>query len=1293
MEEHERAAAAAAAGNDASATAAATAPTAPIVTVDSNATTVVPAADATIKATEPKTNIPDVNSAEAFPALGGGPAPPKPATTARSLWGSKMPTVISAPGLAYTNGATTASKVGIKPTVQIWNEKTSILELQGHEKLPKNQLKRGMADIGKDVEKKTGTRIQMSTTSAGVTVVIVKGRPGDVSVARRELMRELCPRRTIAISIPTSVRPHIIGKRGEMIKRLQQETQTKINVPKMAEGETPLFEDDGTTIEITVEGDAEGTEICRRMIDVIVAEKTAHTVIRINDVHGKFYPFIAGPNFQTINDLQRGKDIKINVPEYFHTSTKKLSPASGPIIIRGEKNAANEAKLAIEEIVRNLAPTFTALDVQVLKNKHRFIYGDRGKGIHELLEKTGCSAILPADNVPVDLIVVTGPSEKIGNGISAVMSIVNSYIVIPMSLWMAHQNSPIGGEAHARALVRLWARTGELKPIESALEAEFVTPKNLGGQFNIDIIARSTEAANAARDQFKQLVARYTPGKIEVMKIDPLCHPTIIGKHGQGLKQILDKHGVQVLIGEDSSFGNEVFLVIEDPNVSLEECKEKFREVKELLEEQAKGLGDIVSERITIDGKFHKVIFDGSTFRALSQGTVSVNFTLVEKPEEGEEAGEIRIIVRGPAADVKNTIKRINAWVEECKDKEDPGEPFTLAFDYPAQFSPMLIGTKGANVNKLRDELGVDIKLKEGKGEIKGIQINVEVAQRRLNEQIKQLDDNTTLRIQVPPEHHRAIIGAQGKFVRRLEENYGVRINFPKSTGKEDLDNVDASSDAGVSHNTRQLAPNEVMIKGGKKGCAEAKSEIEELLKYEIEHGQTATLNIAAKSIKGLFTTYMKEFRRIREESGARIDIPNDRDAAPDTILEIRIKGTKEAVLDAKKDLSKIIDNLAQLVVERITVDKRFHRSLIGTGGATLRDIVEKAGGPKDRSAQARMVKFPNTDSQDDVIKIEGHKSVVEKIITSINQIVEGKKNQVQVVVDVPQDKHARLIGRGGSIRQDLEAQFKVTIDIPRQNSAPSAIGVTLTGPPEAVEKAKAHIIELTKEFEGETVMVPRALHHAVADGGLFIKRLRNDYRVSVDHGNQPFLTKPTAIFRPMATNTTLPLITDQDQDEVTSFSWEIIPNPTLDGSEEGAIPWILRSSSPDALAKAKDLLQKQIELVKTQSHVGFLTLPDQSTYRFVVGRNGQEVNKIKELTGCRVMVPKAGGGEGEAIVLWGAREGLEKAREVILEIVAGAEERGKGRGGEGEGGGRRGGYRGGFKGREEEAAANEPDW
>lgn len=41
----------------------------------------------------------------------------------------------------------------------------------------------------------------------------------------------------------------------------------------MAEGEAPVFEDDGTTVEITVEGDMEGIELARRRIGAIVDER------------------------------------------------------------------------------------------------------------------------------------------------------------------------------------------------------------------------------------------------------------------------------------------------------------------------------------------------------------------------------------------------------------------------------------------------------------------------------------------------------------------------------------------------------------------------------------------------------------------------------------------------------------------------------------------------------------------------------------------------------------------------------------------------------------------------------------------------------------------------------------------------------------------------------------------------------------------------------------------------------------------------------------------------------------
>ena len=1056
---------------------------------------------------------------------------------------------------------------------------------------------------------------------------------------------------------------------------------------------------------------------------ILIVPQTARTTIRISDIPGKFYPFIAGPHFKNIQSLQKHKDINITVPEYFYTESKELSHPSGPIIIKGEKAAANEAKVAIEDLVQNLSKNFTTVESQVPKSKHRLLAGDNGQGIHDLLENTGCSLILPALHKNAHVCFVTGPGDKVGQGLNAVMEIANSYTVFLMNIYKAHPTAPIGGDAHARALVRLWQKTGELNHIEAVTGAQFNLPKNLYEPVQIEITTRSPEVMNKAKAKLKELVESYIPERIDRTTIDPLCHHLIIGR---GLKQIYDTFRVQVLIGEHTSYGDEVFLVCEDASIPKEKMKETLEEVKGLLETQARALGDIVTEKLTIGSKFQSVIQDGSTFRALSQGNVCVGFIPLTS-SEGEETRTITITIRGPSADVKVTAKKINAWVEENKDADDPGKLYTLTFDYPQQYTAPLIGSKGANVNKLRDELGVDIKLKEGKGEIRGVQISTEVARRRINEQIRQLEDNTTIHLKVAPEHHRAIIGIQGRFVRRLEDKYEVKITFPKLNKEEEVMNGVSIDAVRTMYNARQLAPNEIMIKGRKKGCAETKSEIEELVKYEVENGHRATVKISVKSKRELFTEGKREWKRILEESGAKIDVPSEGDASPDALLEIKIKGTRGAVESAKTDLETLINDLDQLTMEILTIDKKYHRALIGPKGATLREIVEKAGGPKVPTAQTPMVHFPRAESSDDVVTIKGNRTVVENIISTINGILEEKQKEVSEVVDVPTSKHAMLIGRGRAFQQKLEASFKVSIDIPRRDSGtgvtitglPSDVSaareriilltkdaeekqeevseifdvptskhamligrggifrqeleasfrvsidipkrdsgtrVTITGLPSDVSAARERIILLTKDAEGETVCVPKHLHHSVSDGGLFYKKLRHEFQVTVDHSNQPLPPKPRVPQKP--NNSPTPLITDSDYDEVMAHTWDVVQNPeilnSLEGQgEEDTFPWVLRSTAnTDSVTKAKEALLKQLALARAQTHVGFLTLSDQSKYRYVIGPSGSEVNRIRAQTGCRIMVPK--NGEGDSIIIWGSTSGLDEARDIILELVQG---------------------------------------
>lgn len=302
-----------------------------------------------------------------------------------------------------------------------------------------------------------------------------------------------------------------------------------------------------------------------------------------------------------------------------------------------------------------------------------------------------------------------------------------------------------------------------------------------------------------------------------------------------------------------------------------------------------------------------------------------------------------------------------------------------------------------------------------------------------------------------------------------------------------------------------------------------------------------------------------------------------------------------------------------------------------------------KAGGSDDRRELARAIQFPKQDADGNTIKVEGRSDVVEKILAQIRDFVSQRENQVTEILEVAPEKHRSLIGRGGETKRGLESQFSVSIDIPRQGSNQTA--VKITGQSADVEKAKAHIETLVKGQEGETVQVPRALHHAIANNGQFFRRLKSDHQVTVDHAGQAVPAKPTAPAR--ANNSATPLITDDEDASADAHSWNVVEDLS---TEEGDIPWVLRGS-PESLEKAKKAIEAALEQAKGLTATGYLILPDPKTYRYVIGQGGNKVNSIRKQTGCKITVPRDQA-VGEAIEVVGTKEGVEKAKNLILEAV-----------------------------------------
>jgi rRNA processing protein Krr1/Pno1 len=297
------------------------------------------------------------------------------------------------------------------------------------------------------------------------------------------------------------------------------------------------------------------------------------------------------------------------------------------------------------------------------------------------------------------------------------------------------------------------------------------------------------------------------------------------------------------------------------------------------------------------------------------------------------------------------------------------------------------------------------------------------------------------------------------------------------------------------------------------------------------------------------------------------------------------------------------------------------------------------------------MVRFPPQGSEDSAIRVEGNQAVVDKIVAAIESFVNSKDSQVTETIDVAPSKHRLLIGHNGEKRRNLESQFSVTLDIPRQNT-PGAAGsqVKISGQPGDVEKAKERILDLVKDQSGETVHVPVHLHHVIADNGSFFRALRNEHKVKVDHGRQQPPPRPAAAApRSKTSGGNLPLITDDPSSSDLNYSWDIVEPARLPETSE-TIPWILQGS-PAAVAKAKELIEAKMQNSGEGSYTGYLVLPDPRSYGLIVGPGGSKINQLRKQSGAQINVPKPGA-KDEAVEISGPKEGCEKAKDLILELI-----------------------------------------
>ena len=741
-----------------------------------------------------------------------------------------------------------------------------------------------------------------------------------------------------------------------------KESGASIQVPKPDDNQPPLDEDDDTTIDVAIDGDPIAAETARRRIEAIVRERTGNMSTRLREIPAELYPFLAGPHDSGLEPFTQGGDVQVKVPAYHswsrqgppkideQTQAPVLAPhPTNHIQLSGDRDAVQRARAEIERRAQMLQRQLATRQLPIDRNRHQFILGDRDSH-HNFLQENGCYVILPHDDDETEMVTLIGPQDKLDQGEASVVDAAMKMQQQLIDVAKLHSNAPQGAQAHARALTNYLKQREAIRQLEQAYSSRIVLPSASDGHMNWEVFSRDGPTGYRVKSDINNIVNAHPPSRFRHIEMDPFYHQHLHENYRDQLRQ----QGVHLVLPDEEESSPQLVIVYEGPSeaeapyelprqrpsqADVARFEESLRQAEQLIRGLSAGQRPIERRQVEVPQKFHDRVH--RHVRQEQQGLAEGVFPVQFMPPSGRSN---RPEIRGPNDRLDSFAEMIRAFIEaEKQDELERGH--VTSFDFPKKHANFLIGKRGENINKLREEFDVDIQVNEGKVDIKGPPHKAEKAKARIVAMGKKLDDEATHVLKIGPQYHREMIGARGSQVNRLQERYSVRVQFPRSAanGHDDDGSVANGSDPGHRNARSNQAPDEVIIRGPKKGADAAKEELESLLKWTIENSHSGTVSVAQSQLPSLIGAGGREMENIRQLTGAKIDVPGSREAAsPNGRAEIKIKGTKKQVEDAKNLLqqrAKAYDDTTTRVIE---VDKKHHRAIIGPSGKLCSILLKK---------------------------------------------------------------------------------------------------------------------------------------------------------------------------------------------------------------------------------------------------------------------------------------------------------------------------------------------------------------
>jgi exosome complex RNA-binding protein Rrp4 len=326
--------------------------------------------------------------------------------------------------------------------------------------------------------------------------------------------------------------------------------------------------------------------------------------------------------------------------------------------------------------------------------------------------------------------------------------------------------------------------------------------------------------------------------------------------------------------------------------------------------------------------------------------------------------------------------------------------------------------------------------------------------------------------------------------------------------------------------------------------------------------------------------------KKLEQEFACKIFMPSKNENSD----MIKVHGPPSNIDSAVRRIEQIVGDLAKLATETISIPRNVYPWIRGPANENL-DRLQNQYNLK--------INIPPTTSDNDKIVINGEREGVYKVIETLKQIYDSKKNAASITCNIPRVQHRYILGTRRSGLDEILRQTDVVVDVPPENDNSDVL--TLRGDTSKLATALALV------YQKATSVITKEIKY--------------------QEWQRRFLIGPKGA-------TLQSLVPNQDKLKI--------------DFEDGGVIYL--EGPPEQVNTASQALEKEIERLSKDLCSEVVTV-DPKLHRHVIGKHGSLVSKLKNENDVQITIPDESKGSNE-IRIEGKKDGVKKAIAAIKEIV-----------------------------------------